>query len=145
MDADLTTTYKGLVRPISKAWVSGALAVSHISREEHEAYQNPEDVMGDFLIWLKQNSVGKPIFMSDNPAFDWQFINYYCHAFTGGNPFGFSARRIGDFYSGLRKDIRASSQWKKLRKTKHTHDPVDDAKGNAEALIAMCLQYKVTL
>jgi hypothetical protein len=26
---------------------------------------------------------------------------------------------------------------KYLRKTKHTHHPVDDAKGNAEALLAM--------
>ena len=26
------------------------------------------------------------------------------------------------------------TSWKKFRKTKHTHNPVDDAKGNAEAL-----------
>ena len=31
------------------------------------------------------------------------------------------------------KNSRAA--WKHLRKTKHTHFPVDDAKGNAEALI----------
>ena len=27
--------------------------------------------------------------------------------------------------------------FKHLRKTKHTHDPVDDARGNAEALLTM--------
>jgi hypothetical protein len=27
--------------------------------------------------------------------------------------------------------------WKHLRRTTHTHHPVDDAKGNAEALLAM--------
>jgi len=27
--------------------------------------------------------------------------------------------------------------FKHLRKTKHTHHPVDDARGNAEALLAM--------
>ena len=27
--------------------------------------------------------------------------------------------------------------FKTLRKTKHTHHPVDDARGNAEALLAM--------
>ena len=27
--------------------------------------------------------------------------------------------------------------FKHLRRTKHTHHPVDDAKGNAEALLAM--------
>jgi hypothetical protein len=29
---------------------------------------------------------------------------------------------------------------KRLRKTKHTHHPVDDAKGNAEALLKMMKQ-----
>jgi hypothetical protein len=58
------------------------------------------------------------------------------HVYNNGhNPFGWSSRRIGDLYCGLVKDSRA--QWKYLRKTKHTHHPVDDAKGNAEALLAM--------
>jgi len=35
----------------------------------------------------------------------------------------------------MMKDSRAS--WKHLRKTKHTHNPVDDAMGNAEALLEM--------
>jgi len=87
--------------------------------------------------FLKHNSDGRPVFISDNPAFDWQFVNYYFHAYADENPFGFSARRIGDLYSGLLKDWSASGKWKSLRKTAHTHDPVDDAKGNAEALIVM--------
>ena len=76
----------------------------------------------------------RPIFVSDNLAFDWQFINYYFHRFFGRNPFGFSGRRIGDLYAGMVKDASKASDWKKYRVTKHTHNPVDDAKGNAEAL-----------
>ncbi|MFL5729533.1 MAG: hypothetical protein ACJ75J_08630 [Cytophagaceae bacterium] len=72
-----------------------------------------------------------------NPAFDWQWINYYFHFYLGANPFGFSARRIGDMYAGMMKDLSKGSEWKKFRKTKHTHNPVDDAKGNAEALLTM--------
>jgi len=71
---------------------------------------------------------------SDNPAFDWQWINTYLWLYTGGNPLGFSMRRIGDMYSGHMQDPYKSSAWKKLRDTKHTHDALDDAKGNAEAL-----------
>ena len=57
--------------------------------------------------------------------------------YYGSNPFGFSARRIGDLYCGLMKDAGKNSEWKrKYRMTKHTHAPVDDAKGNAEALLA---------
>ena len=29
------------------------------------------------------------------------------------------------------------TRWKHLRDTKHTHHPVDDAKGNAEVIIKM--------
>lgn len=71
---------------------------------------------------------------SDNPAFDWQYINAYLWEYTGGNPLGWSMRRIGDFYAGIQHSVSATSKWKKLRDTKHTHDALDDARGNAEAL-----------
>jgi hypothetical protein len=35
----------------------------------------------------------------------------------------------------MKHDMRAS--WKHLRKTKHDHNPVNDAIGNAEAILAM--------
>ena len=75
------------------------------------------------------------VFVSDNPAYDWQFINHYFHKFLGHNPFGHSARRIGDFYAGLMHNWRAPGRdWKKYRRTNHDHHPVHDAQGNAEAL-----------
>jgi hypothetical protein len=77
------------------------------------------------------------VFVSDNPAFDAQFINYYLLRYCGSNPFGFSARRIGDLYAGWKGDATKSNDWKRLRKTKHTHHPVDDSRGNAEALLEM--------
>jgi hypothetical protein len=94
------------------------------------------DTMQEFEKWLKQFK-GYPIFVSDNPAYDWQWINYWFHHTIGRNPFGHSARRIGDFYAGLVGDFRAASKWKKLRVTKHTHNPIDDAMGNVEAFERM--------
>lgn len=76
---------------------------------------------------------GRPIFISDNPAFDWQWINDGFWRTLGKNPFGHSARRIGDFYAGLVGDITDASSWKKLRRTPHDHNPVHDALGNMEA------------
>jgi hypothetical protein len=63
------------------------------------------------------------------------FICWYFHHFLGRNPFGFSSRRLSDLYCGLVKDSFA--QWKQLRKTQHTHHPVDDARGNAEVILYM--------
>ncbi len=145
VDEALATLFHGQVRPITEKWVPEALAVSAISREQHMRHEEPKVVMERFALWLKEHSKGRPVFVSDNPAFDWQFINYYFHAFGQGNPFGFSARRIGDIYSGLVKDMFASSEWKKLRKTTHTHRPVDDAKGNAEALLAFAKEHGLGL
>lgn len=90
-------------------------------------------VFTDFESWLKAQCKGRPIFVSDNPAYDWQWINYGFHHSIGHNPFGFSARRIGDFYAGLVGDFQKTQQWKGLRITPHDHTPVNDAMGNAEA------------
>lgn len=131
---DQSITFHGKTAPISNMIDPAAVKVLGLSREEHMSYPHPAEVMKEFAWWLKKQITGRPIFVSDNPAFDWQWINYYFHKFVGCNPFGYSARRIGDIYSGLTKDMGKSSEWKKLRKTRHTHNPVDDAKGNAEAL-----------
>jgi len=117
-------------------WEEKNLAISGYTRAEHESFQHSQLTMIQFKSWLT-TLFDRPVFVSDNPAFDWQFINFYFHLYGLGNPFGFSARRIGDFYSGLNRDWSDHNSWKKLRKTTHTHNPVDDAKGNAEALLAL--------
>lgn len=138
VEPTLSKTFYGKVKPISENWKPEALAISGFSREEHLQFDNPQEVMLNFLEWIKQNSIGRPIFISDNLAFDWQWINYYFHDQLNENPFGFSGRRIGDLYCGMKMDTGLNREWKQLyRKTKHTHHPVDDAKGNAEALLAM--------
>ena len=135
LDNELKTTFYGQCRPISDKWIPRALSVSGHSREETLGFTDPKIVMQEFSQWLSDNSKGRPIFFSDNNGFDWQFINYYFHVFLGENPFGFSSRNIGDLYKGMEKNC--FTNFKHLRKTKHTHHPVDDAKGNAEALLSM--------
>lgn len=135
VDENLSTTFYGKLRPISEQWNPEALAISGFSREETMKFENPSDVMLKFEKWIKENSKGRPIFISDNNGFDWMFICWYFHHFINRNPFGYSSRRISDLYCGLVKDTFA--QWKHLRKTKHTHNPVDDAKGNAEVILYM--------
>ncbi len=134
LDKNLDKTFYGETAPISKLWIPEALAISNISREQHEAYDKPEIAIHKFAKWLEDLG-DRVVFISDNPAFDCGFMNYYLHKYAGRNPFGFSARRIGDMYSGIVNDAYQANNWKKFRKTKHTHNPVDDAIGNAEALL----------
>lgn len=137
VEQELNRTFYRRVLPISKFWLPEALSHSGCSsREEHiNTGIDPKLAMNEFADWIKENVNGRPIFMTDNLAFDWQWINYYFHKFHGSNPFGYSGRHIGDLYCGLVKDSRA--QWKHLRDTKHTHHPVDDAKGNAEVILKL--------
>ena len=133
VDSQLDRTFYGKLKPISENWIPEALSVSGHTREEVMLFDEPQKVMEEFSQWLKENSHGKPLFFSDNNGFDWQFINWYFHHFTGNNPFGFSSTNLGSLYKGMVKDM--FKNFKHLRKTEHTHNPVDDALGNAEALL----------
>lgn len=94
-------------------------------------------VMGEFAAWLDAHVQGRPVFVSDNPAYDFGWMAYYFDEALGTNPFGHSGRRIGDFAAGLRGRWSGSQDWKRLRVTRHDHNPVNDAMGNAEAFAAL--------
>ena len=139
VEPQLDRTFYGKLKPVSDKFVPEALAVSGFRREETLAFDDPNAVMESFARWLAENCKGRMMFISDNNGFDWQFINWYFHHFTGGNPFGFSSTNLGSLYKGLVKDPHRS--FKHLRDTKHTHHPLDDARGNAEALLKMKAKY----
>lgn len=131
----LADTFYGRTRPISDAWIPEALAVSGFERDAHEGFPAPADTMAEFVRWTERVSKGRPRFISDNNGFDWQWINYYLHAFVGSNPFGHSSANLGSLYKGLVKTD--FENFKHLRETVHDHHPVNDAVGNAEALLHM--------
>lgn len=135
VDSALDKTFHGKIKPISENYVPEALAVSGYSREDVLKFEDPKIVMFNFADWIKSVCNDRPIFISDNNGFDWMFICWYFHHFTGSNPFGFRSQNLGSLYKGLIKDTFKS--FKHLRNTPHTHNPVDDAKGNAEALLTM--------
>lgn len=136
--------FYGRLKPISEKWIPEALAVSGLTREETLRFDDPKVVMENFSQWIKENTKGRALFVSDNNGFDWQFINWYFWHFTGANPFGHSSTNLGSLYKGMVKDT--SQNFKHLRKTKHTHNPLDDARGNAEALLAMkAMGLKISL
>lgn len=143
VEPSLSQTFYGKLRPISTRWVPEALAVSGFSRAETLMFDEPKEVMASFGRWIEKHSVGLPRFISDNTGFDWQFINWYFRHFLGDNPFGHSSTNLGSFYKGVVRDV--FQNFKHLRKTKHTHNPVDDAKGNAEAFLEIIGKYDIRI
>lgn len=134
VEPTLDRTFSAQLRPISDKWIPEALAVSGHTREVTMGFADPKAEMQRFATWLGTLG-GRLIFIADNNGFDWMFVCWYFHHFLGKNPFGFSSQNLGSLYKGFVKD--AAKSFKHLRKTAHTHDPVDDARGNAEALLAI--------
>ena len=135
VEPGLARTFYGQLRPIAERWIPEALAMSGFTREQTLGFDDPESVMAAFDGWLAEQTGGRAVFVSDNNGFDWQFVNWYSHHFLGNNRFGFSSQNLGSLYKGMVKDT--GQNFKYLRKTRHTHNPVDDARGNAEALLHM--------
>lgn len=82
------------------------------------------------------------VFPVAKPAnFDWQWINYYFHRFTGDNPLGFSARCIATYAWAVSKNLAPSESMKMWQwanpQFKHTHKALDDAKEAGYKLINM--------
>ena len=129
-------TFFRKLHPISDKFDPPALAVSRYTREETLLFGDPTAAMEEFEKWLR-GLVGKGrlMFISDNNGFDFQFINWYFWHFLNHNPFGHSSTNLGSLYKGLVKDM--FKNFKHLRRTRHSHDPVDDSRGNAEALLHM--------
>lgn len=134
-DLPRAPTFYGELRPISPRFDPEALGVAGVTRAQTLAFDDPGDVVREFVEWVEANTVGKPTFISDNNGFDFSFAAWYCHHFTGRCPFGHSSTNLGSLYRGLVKTM--AEDFKHLRVTSHTHDPVDDAVGNAEALLHM--------
>lgn len=126
------------LKPIGERFQSEALKAIGVSREETLKYRDAEEGIKDLDFWLSETvkSPDRPIFFSDNNGFDWQFINYYMWTFLNRNPFGFSSNNISNIYGGVTHRTR-NYGWKNYRVTKHTHGALDDAMGNAEALLTI--------
>ena len=116
-------------------------AHSQVTGQRHD----PVEVFTRFEAWLAELGPGDPAFVSDNPAYDFAWINDGFWRALGRNPFGHSGRRIGDFHAGLRQDFGATQAWKRYRVTPHDHDPVHDALGNVEAFERLCAEHEVAL
>jgi len=141
VEPTLSHKFRAETAPISGLWIPKSLAISGVTREEHEKFPHPSTVMPTFKRWLESKlrifDVERFVMISDNPAFDHAFINWYGWKFCGKDLLGHSGRRINDLFAGSQNNASATQGWKKFRKTPHNHDPLDDAMGMAEALLGM--------
>jgi hypothetical protein len=154
----------GNMRPECDKYSEGAYKSIGMTREEHLAAPHSiRDRMHDFKNWLdpilgeeltrlQRNAIERGqsidkinpprgVMVSDNPGFDFQWMNYEIFNTFGFPYLGHSARRIGDAWAGLRQRPGETMGWKKFRVAPHDHTPKNDALGNAQAWNTMWEKY----
>ena len=135
VEEGLDNTFYGELAPISNEWEEEALAVSGFTRAETLAFPDPAVTMKRFEQWIDGLGSKRIVLASDNNGYDWMFICWYLWKFCGRNMLGWSSKNINNLAQGLMKNTSFSC--KKWRKTPHDHNPLNDAKGNAEILLEL--------
>lgn len=133
-------TFYGELAPITDSYVQETLDVCGFTHKQTLSFPDPLKTIQEFDSWLSSLNI-QPMFVSDNNGFDCQFINYYFWRFLNRNPFGHSSTNLGSLYKGAERNM--FKNFKHLRKTKHTHNALADALGNAEAMMEMKRIYKL--
>lgn len=131
----LTLTDDG--EAIENLWTIPYVPADHTGRTFAESWRpyepasSPDEVVRRLTDWLAAHHSGQPMLLSDNIMFDGMWLNSYLDMHDFPSLFGYSGRRIGDFYAGLRQDFWDANSWKKLDVgVRHTHYPADDAYAN---------------
>src|SRR3954471_1669201 len=91
----------------------------------------PAEAMNEYAAWLCALP-GKPVFVGYPVAFDYMFVQWYLHRFTGSSPFSFFALDVKTYAMSLLK-----TKYRDTTKTimpprwfddlPHTHKALDDA------------------
>lgn len=115
----------------------------------HEAQFEPEDAMVQFSDWVKKLAAqyeAKPVFVAYPAGFDFMFILWYLNKFVGDSVFSHSALDMKTAaWAWFNRDFR------KVTKTflkqhwpsdyPHDHDPVNDARQQAE-IFSLMLKHR---
>jgi hypothetical protein len=126
--ANLETLPDASVHPETMKWWETQTEAWAACRQN---LQSPEQVMREYAAWLK-GLPGKPVFVGYPVVFDYMFVQWYLHKFTGSSPFSFSALDIKTYAMALlKKDyhdtVKSVMPKRWFDGLPHTHLALDDA------------------
>lgn len=129
--ANLKTLDRATTDPEVMAWWRKKPEAWNACRQDP---QDPAEAMIDYARHLKDvvGRHGKPVFIGFPAAYDFGWMNWYLHAFSGGNPFGISGLCLKSYAASILKcNFREASKrnfpsrW--FERLPHTHVALDDA------------------
>lgn len=139
------------IKPISDQFVPEALAVSGLDRNNLlRTGQDPATAMRNLRKWstsVADTYGGRPVFAAWPASFDWTFVYWYLVRYNVPSPFGFSGvLDMKTFYLSKAATVMSRANKRSMPKAllgtrKHTHNALDDARGQADLLANMFEHY----
>lgn len=126
--ANLHTLPGAQGEPRTMAWWKQQPAAWQACRADTRA---PEEVMPEYAAWLRQLP-GIPVFVAYPAGFDFTFVYWYLHRFTGESPFSHSALDMKTLAMALlgtpfRDATKRNMPRRWFEPMEHTHVALDDA------------------
>ncbi|MFN2596014.1 MAG: exonuclease [Pyrinomonadaceae bacterium] len=127
--ANLTTLPGARQHPDTMRWWQTQPEAWKACRED---LQQPEEALKNYAAWLKRLP-GEPVFVAYPVVFDYMFVQWYLHRFTGASPFSFVALDIKSYAMAVLKvDFLSVVKSNMPRRwfddsLPHTHKALDDA------------------
>ena len=108
--------------------------------------KDPAVAMAEYVGWLR-TMPGRPVFVGFPAGFDFSFVHWYLHRFTGGNPFSHSALDVKTMAMVLMGCDYREAVKRKMPKAwfgpgRHTHVALDDAVEQGELFVNMLAAAK---
>ena len=108
--------------------------------------QDPADAMRRYVAWLK-GLPGRPVFVAYPAGFDFTWVYWYLHRFTGGSPFSHAALDVKSFAmavlgSKFRDTAKRAMPRRWFSDRPHTHVALDDALEQGELFIRMLAEAR---
>ena len=108
--------------------------------------RRPAEALNEYAAWLGALP-GEPVFVGYPVVFDYMFMQWYLHKFTGGSPFSFFALDIKSYAMALLKtEFRQTTKAVMPRSwfddLPHTHLALDDALEQGTLFCNMLAQNK---
>jgi hypothetical protein len=99
---DIARSFYAELKPLNDNFTQEAMDACKLSLQDlARTGRAPAEAMRAFGEWVHATADGmRPVFVGFNAPFDWSFVNYYFHKFTGANPFGHAALDIKSYYMG---------------------------------------------
>jgi hypothetical protein len=126
--ANLETLPGAAGHPETMKWWETQTAAWEACRQD---LQPPEQALREYAAWLKRLP-GRPVFVGYPVAFDYMFVQWYLHKFTGASPFSFFALDVKTYAMSLlktkyRDTTKATMPPRWFDDLPHTHKALDDA------------------